>query len=243
MTHTYHITGMTCSSCVAKVKSQLFLLGDVTEAEVQLVAPQASISMQQHIPLATLQNALSKAGSYTITEADAGTQHTSATDDERSWLATYKPILLIGAFITGITLLIEGVHGDFNLHNWMPNFMAAFFFVFSFFKMLDLKGFSESYATYDIIAKKWMGWGYVYASIELLLGIAFLTRFNPLLTNAVTFVVMTISIVGVLQTVLNKKKIKCACLGAGFNLPMSTVTIVEDGLMIAMSAVALMGFL
>ncbi|RYZ78221.1 MAG: heavy-metal-associated domain-containing protein, partial [Proteobacteria bacterium] len=44
---------------------------------------------------------------------------------------------------------------------------------------------------------------------------------------------------GVLQSVLNKRKIQCACLGAVFNLPMSTVTIIEDGLMIAMSAVML----
>jgi hypothetical protein len=50
---------------------------------------------------------------------------------------------------------------------------------------------------------------------------------------------MTISIIGVLQTVLNKRKIRCACLGAVFNLPMSTITIIEDGLMIAMSALAL----
>jgi hypothetical protein len=47
---------------------------------------------------------------------------------------------------------------------------------------------------------------------------------------------MSVSIIGVLQSVLNKSKIKCACLGAVFQLPMSTVTIVEDGLMIAMSA-------
>lgn len=76
-----------------------------------------------------------------------------------------------------------------------------------------------------------------YALIELALGIAFLTRFNPLLTNAVTFIVMTISIIGVLQSVLNKRKIKCACLGAVFNLPMSTITIIEDALMIIMSLV------
>jgi len=50
---------------------------------------------------------------------------------------------------------------------------------------------------------------------------------------------MTISIIGVLQSVLNKQKIQCACLGAVFNLPMSTVTIIEDGIMILMSAVML----
>jgi hypothetical protein len=51
---------------------------------------------------------------------------------------------------------------------------------------------------------------------------------------------MSISIVGVLQSVLNKKKIQCACLGAVFNLPMSTVTIIEDALMIAMSGIMIL---
>lgn len=121
--------------------------------------------------------------------------------------------------------------------------MAGFFLVFSFFKLLNLKGFAESYAMYDIIAKRWSGWGYVYAFIELLLGLAFLSGFNPLLTNAVTLVVMSVSIVGVLQSVLNKRKIKCACLGDVFNLPMSTITIIEDALMIVMSAVMLLAIL
>jgi hypothetical protein len=106
--------------------------------------------------------------------------------------------------------------------------------------VLDLKGFAESYFSYDIIAKRWMGYGYVYAFIELALGIAFITGFNPLLTNAVTFIVMSVSIIGVLQSVLNKRKIKCACLGAVFNLPMSTVTIIEDLLMIVMSIVSIL---
>jgi copper chaperone CopZ len=242
MTHTYNITGMTCGNCVAKAKSKLLMLGDITEAEVQLTAPQATITMQKHIPVAILQDALSKAGNYTITEADGGMHHTTGTAETTSWLNTYKPILLIGAYITGVTLLIEAVRGSFNWHSWMPNFMAAFFFVFSFFKLLNLKGFAESYSSYDIIAKKWTGWGYVYAFIELGLGIAFLLNFNPLLTNAVTLVVMGISIIGVLQIVLNKKKIQCACLGTVFNLPMSTVTIIEDALMIAMSGIMIYTF-
>jgi len=118
--------------------------------------------------------------------------------------------------------------------------MAGFFLVFSFFKLLNLKGFAESYAMYDIVAKRWSGWGYVYAIIELALGLAFLGGFNPLVTNLVTLVVMTVSIIGVLQTVLSRKKIRCACLGEVFNLPMSTITVIEDGLMIVMSGVMLL---
>ncbi|RYY22211.1 MAG: heavy-metal-associated domain-containing protein, partial [Chitinophagaceae bacterium] len=134
MTHTYNITGMTCGNCVAKAKSQLLMLGDVAEADVQLSAPQATITMQKHIPLATLQQALGKAGNYTITEADGGMHHTSPAAEKSSWFETYKPVLLIGAYITGATLLIEAAKGDFNWHTWMQYFMAGFFLVFSFFK-------------------------------------------------------------------------------------------------------------
>ena len=93
------------------------------------------------------------------------------------------------------------------------------------------------------IAKQFRSWGYIYAFIELGLGIAYAINFNPIITNAVTSVVMTISIVGVLQSVLNKRKIQCACLGAVFNLPMSTVTIIEDAFMIVMSVLMLISLL
>lgn len=243
MTHTYNISGMTCNGCVAKAKSQLLMLGDITEAEVRLAAPQATITMQKHIPIETLQSALNKAGNYTITEADGGMHHTTAIEENGTWFNTYKPVLLIGAFITGITLLIEFSRGSFNWEIWMRNFMAGFFLVFSFFKLLNLKGFAESYSSYDVIAKKWSGWGYLYAFIELGLGISYLVNFSPVITNAVTFGVMSVSLVGVLQSVLNKRKIQCACLGAVFNLPMSTITIIEDALMIAMSGVMLVAMI
>jgi len=113
--------------------------------------------------------------------------------------------------------------------------MAGFFLSFSFFKVLNLRGFADSYATYDIIAKRWKPYAFIYAFMELGLGVAFLTGFYPLFTNSATFIVMSISVIGVLQSVLNKKNIRCACLGDIFKIPMSTVTIIEDGLMISMS--------
>jgi riboflavin synthase len=75
------------------------------------------------------------------------------------------------------------------------------------------------------------------------LGLAFALNFAPVATNTFTAVLMTVSLIGVLQSVMNKKKIQCACLGAVFNLPMSTVTIIEDGLMIAMSIGMLLMYL
>jgi hypothetical protein len=51
--------------------------------------------------------------------------------------------------------------------------MAGFFITFSYFKIINLKEFATSYSMYDIVAKKWKNWGYVYAFIELMLGISY----------------------------------------------------------------------
>lgn len=236
---------MTCSGCVAKVKSLLDGVESVIKVEIDLPKGEATINMDKHIATSLLQDALKEYPKYKL--ADITPQHSPVfseeAEDSKSWLATYKPILLIFAFITGVTLLNESAAGGFLWMRWMRHFMAGFFLVFSFFKLLNLQGFADSYSMYDVIAKKWNGWGYVYAFIELALGIAFLTGFNPILTNSITFAVMSVSIIGVLQSVFNKRKIKCACLGDVFNLPMSTITIIEDALMIAMSAVMLLTML
>lgn len=231
---------MTCNGCASKVQKLLEAVNGVEKADIHLDKNEADITMHHHIQTSALQHALKDYPKYQLTELNAYPQMQMEHEDERkTWFATYKPVLLIFMYITGITLLIEANNG-FNIMHWMNNFMGAFFLVFSFFKMLDLKGFAESYFSYDIIAKRWMGYGYLYAFVELALGVAFITGFNPLLTNVATLIVMTVSITGVLQSVFNKRKIKCACLGAVFNLPMSTITIIEDLLMILMSGAMLL---
>lgn len=240
MTHKYIIKGMTCNGCVAKVKSELLKLPDVLSAEVNL-PQEAVITMQKHIDTKTLQEAISKERKYIITEDENDhSHHQIAKEESQSWLKTYKPLLLIAAFITGVSFLTSynGIEPDWT--TWMNHFMAGFFIVFSFFKFLDLSSFADSYAMYDLLAKKVKAYGYVYPFIELALGIAYLISFNPLVTNIATIVVMGFSSIGVIQSVLNKQKIRCACLGAVFNLPMSTITIIEDLLMVSMAVATLL---
>ena len=235
MTHTYNISGMTCQNCQAKVQGLLSGVTGVKNVSIDLSKGEASIDMASHVATAQFQSALKNYPKYKLEEKQVTHQMQPAAEEiTKTWLATYKPILIVFTYITGVTLLIESTRGIFIWPLWMQNFMASFFLVFSFFKLLDIRGFAESYSSYDIIAKKWTAWGYVYAYIELALGIAYLTNFNPLLTNIITLIVMSVSIIGVLQSVLNKRKIQCACLGSVFNLPMSTVTIIEDGLMLIM---------
>jgi len=154
----------------------------------------------------------------------------------KSWLATYKPILIIAAYLTVMATLL----GNGNFLLGMNYFMAGFFLVFSLFKFFDLKGFANSYSMYDLLAMKFPAYGYIYPFIELFLGVAYAIGFKHLFTNWATFIVMGFSVIGVLRSVLNKRKIQCACLGAVFNLPMSTVTIIEDLLMVGMAAYMLL---
>lgn len=234
MVHTYQITGMTCPSCEAKVKSALLMVNNVTSVEVSKADNSATITMDKHISLSDFQKVLDS--KYQI----SAIHHNEVLEETKSWFETYKPVLLIFFYISIVTFLIQSINHHFDFMQWMTHFMAGFFLVFSLFKMLNLKGFAESYVMYDVIARRIPTWAYVYAFVEFALGIAYLIDFNPIVTNWVTVIVMTVSIIGVLQTVLNKKKIQCACLGAVFNLPMSTVTIIEDGLMIVMSAAMLL---
>jgi copper chaperone CopZ len=237
MTHTYTLTGMTCSGCEAKVKGSLLQLPDVLSAEVSKDSSTATVTMDRHISLSELQQAIGGPDSkYHISASN----HNESAEQARSWLATYKPILLIFGYITALSIIVSWNGTGVDTMEFMRVFMAGFFLTFSFFKMLDLGGFADSYAMYDIVAMKLKTWGYIYAFIELGLGLAFTLNFEPVLTNWVTLLVMTLSIIGVLRSVLNKQKIRCACLGAVFNLPMSTVTIIEDALMIAMSGYMLL---
>jgi copper chaperone CopZ len=236
MTHTYQVTGMTCSGCENKVKGSLLLLPDVTGVEVSKDSGLANVTMDHHIGLQTLQEALGgKNAKYQI----SAMVHSELAEETKSWLKTYQPLLLLFGYISIISLIASWQNHNFNLMLLMRFFMGGFFLSFSFFKLVNLKAFAESYAMYDIIAKRFKLWGFSYAFIEFALGIAFVANFYPVLTNWIALIVMLVSVIGVLESVLNKRKIKCACLGAVFNLPMSTLTIIEDALMIIMSALML----
>lgn len=117
----------------------------------------------------------------------------------------------------------------------MGNFMGGFFLAFSFFKLLDLNGFVNSFQTYDILARPMRAYSYAYPFMELSLGVAYLVGFAPIATNLVTLSVMLVGIVGVSLALVQKRRIQCACLGTVFNLPMSKVTLIEDGVMAVMA--------
>lgn len=239
LTRTFPISGMTCSGCVAAVKFGLQKHASVKEVEVTLDPPHVTVVLDVPVPPGQLQALLPS--KYRIGPETVRRQSVSKRkeDEQRTWIATYKPLLTVFAFITGVSLLTAFTDTGLDGMKAMRHFMAGFFLVFAFFKLLDLRGFATSYAMYDLLAQRLSVYGWIYPFIELALGLAYLLDWRPAFTNVATMVVMGFSLIGVLRAVLNKQRIQCACLGTGFNLPMSTLTIVEDLLMVVMAAAML----
>lgn len=240
MTHTYSLQGLTCGSCVAKVKAALEHVAGVTQAGVTLSPPVATVTMGAHIRTATLAKAVSAAGAYTLSDVEGratAMEASAAVAEEKN---SFLPIYLIFGYVAGVATIVQLVRGGFDPMAWMGHFMAGFFLVFSFFKLLDVRGFAEGYSTYDVVAKRIPAYGLVYPFIELSLGIAYLMAPMSVITNAITLLVMGVSSIGVVQQVLKNAPFQCACLGTIFKLPLSKVTLVEDLLMVGMSAVMLL---
>lgn len=247
MTTLKYKTNLNCGSCVAAVKSHLDNDPAIHRWSVDTADPNKVLTVEgEGISTENVERDVANAGFKVLgkIEQASPTMHAAADNsatEKKSLLETYRPLLLVFAYLIGVVALVEITAGRFEWMRAMANFMGGFFLVFSFFKLLNLRGFVDAYQTYDVLARPVRTYGYVYPFIELGLGIAFLVGFAPEVTNLVTLVVMLISIVGVTQALLQKRRIQCACLGTVFNLPMTKVTFVEDALMAVTALVMLVG--
>jgi cation transport ATPase len=241
MKHIYKIKGMTCGSCKASVENSLRDIDDVSDVEVNLENQEATITMDKHIDIVELQKSL--ASKYTITQKEIKNVFTSTQsssfeiEEEKSKLQQLKPLLLIIFYIASASVLLN--YKNWSWSEFMLDFMGLFYIVFSFFKMLDLKGFPESFRMYDPLAKRVPFYGKVYPFIETALGLMFLLRFEINIALIITLIVLGITTIGVTKTLLDKKSIRCACLGTALKLPMTEATFIENAIMIVMATLML----
>lgn len=142
------------------------------------------------------------------------------------------------AVLAGIFLAswyLQNRYGD-SVESWMGYFMGMFFVIFAAFKLIGYRMFVEMFAGYDIIAKRFKPYGYLYPAIELGLGILYLANFIPGTRDVLTLIVMAVGSIGVFQEIYHRRSgIRCACLGNVIKLPLSTVSLVEDVGMAAMA--------
>lgn len=161
------------------------------------------------------------------------------TDTDKITIFSYYPIFLIAIYIIGVAAINNSYNGHMLWQTFMNQFMAGFFLVFSAFKFLNIKGFAEGYSTYDVLAKRWHAYGFIYPFFELGLGILYLGFWFPILTQVLTVIIMGFSSIGVINSLLKKQNLRCACLGTILNVPLSSITLIEDLLMVVLAVVGL----
>jgi copper chaperone CopZ len=226
----YSVSGMHCQGCARKLEAALREYSDVAEIDF----PSALVRMRNPTASVDELNArLSELGSYMLTAANQSEQEIVALP-AAAGLKRYFPLLLIAAYLTAGSFAAAATPSD-----WMRHFMAGFFLVFSFFKLLNVRAFTQSYAMYDLIAGRWKGYGLVYPFIELGLGFAYLFGWQMRPVLSITLALMIISGIGVVRSMTRRQTIRCACLGAVLDVPVSTVTVIEDFGMAIMAALML----
>jgi len=236
MKHTYNITGMTCSGCVANISNDLIRIEGVTKVDINLEKGEAEIESDRHILMGILQAAISDKYGIRL-KKEVIKPNNIDLNNEKSKLRQLRPLFLIFLYLFSTVFLL-------NIRDWsateaMLDFMGLFYIVFSFFKFLDLKGFPESFRMYDPLAKVFPFYGWAYPFLELGLGLMFLMRYQITIALVVTIVVLGLTTLGVTKTLLDKKQIRCACLGTSLKLPMTEATFIENAIMLIMAIVML----
>lgn len=239
MTHAYTVTGMTCNGCRIGVEDKLGRIPGVVKATVNLEKSEALIEMKTHISTGAFQNALGE--KYKIYEKNdmLSMPMDYGMEEQKSELRQLFPLFLIFGYITVASVLMNAK--PWSTHDFMLDFMGLFYIVFSFFKMLDLKGFPDSFRMYDPLAKKVPVYATIYPFIETALGLMFLLRFEVDIALIATLVILGITTFGVTKVLLDKKSIQCACLGTALKLPMTKATFIENSIMISMAILMLFG--
>ena len=232
MKTTFKISGMTCNGCRSTVENKLSSLDGVDNVQVNLTNGEAIVYSKNPISFSLISNSLPS--KYRVIRNIPDQDNEIIKSNKIKQL---KPLFIILGYISVTSILLN--FRNWNSTNAMIDFMGLFYIIFSFFKILDIKGFSKSFKMYDPLAKKITIYGYIYPFIEILLGLMFLTRIEVNIALLITIIILGITSVGVTQTLLNKKTINCACLGTTLKLPMTEATFIENAIMIIMAIILL----
>jgi hypothetical protein len=153
-------------------------------------------------------------------------------------LSPYWPLFaLILIAVLAATALTHGTLK--SVFGWMHYFMGFFLCQLAMLKLFHPAGFVEGFQMYDLVAKKFRAYAYLYPFIELALGLAYFSFSYPIETYLITILVMGVGAIGVILALKKGLDIRCACMGTVLDVPLSTVTLSEDITMVLMACVML----
>ena len=149
---------------------------------------------------------------------------------------TYKPIIAIFATTFLMALSTAWAIGELNVIRVIELFIAISMCVLAVQKLRDLEAFSLQFLSYDLLAQKWVKYSYIYPFVEMLAGVAMISGFLTLVSAPAALFIGTVGAISVYKAVyIDKRELKCACVGGDSNVPLGFVSLTENLMMIAMA--------
>ena len=150
---------------------------------------------------------------------------------------TYTPVLVVFAVTALIALALSqaalGAPLTVRAGEW---FIGLSMMVLAMLKLQNLDGFATMFLNYDLLAKRWITYGKVYPFAELGAGTLMVAGILTWLSAPVALFIGCIGAVSVIKAVyIDKRELKCACVGGDSNVPLGFLSLTENLMMIAMA--------
>ena len=236
MNEVYKVSGMTCDGCANSIKEALELNNLISSVNISLENENINISSDKSFTVNELNSLIENLGNYKIYEENIFSKIIE-------YFSSKKTLLLALSLVLISSLSLHIGEDNFELNEWMVSYMGIFFLLFSFLKLIDVKGFSGSFKKYDLISKIIPSFAITYPFIELFLALTFLSGYFLIASYIMTLVFMTSQFFGVFISLQKKEVIKCACMGSSINIDISTLTLIENFVMILMSSYMIIIFI
>ncbi len=149
---------------------------------------------------------------------------------------SYQPVLAVFGVAALLALAISWMLSDGLLNiRTAELFIAISMSILALLKLQDVESFSTMFLNYDLLARRVVPYSYVYPFGELLAGVLMVAGAMLWLAIPVALFIGTVGAVSVLKAVyIDKRELKCACVGGGSNVPLGFVSLTENLMMIAM---------
>ena len=236
MKDVYKVRGMTCEGCANSIKETLESNEFISSANISLQNENINIISDKKFTMLELNSLIDNLGEYKIYEE-------KLTSKIIEYFYSKKTLLLALFLVVISSLSLQVPKDNFELNEWMISYMGIFFLLFSFLKLIDVKGFSGSFKKYDLISKIIPSFAITYPFVELFLALAFLSGYLLFVSYIMTIIFMTSQFFGVFISLQKKEVIKCACMGSSISIDISTLTLIENLVMILMSSYMIIGLI
>jgi len=150
---------------------------------------------------------------------------------------SYQPIIALFS-LTAVTawVLNFSIHGTMLSGQAIEWFIALSMVVLALLKLQNVESFATMFLNYDLLAKRWVPYGYVYPFAEALAGVLMMGGLLHWLSVPVGLFIASIGAISVIKAVyIDKRELKCACVGGSSNVPLGFVSLTENLMMIGMA--------